>query len=122
MTLVNDAFSPPVLTIQAGQTVTFHEPRRRCAHGYRGGVWSYRFDKPGTYAYFCDLHPFATLGAGGLPTGRAVSATATEPLEFVQTSDSHIGFHQPANPDVTGTLQLAVDAINALPKQPRFVG
>jgi 3',5'-cyclic AMP phosphodiesterase CpdA len=39
----------------------------------------------------------------------------------VQISDSHIGFHQPANPDVAGTLKMAVDAINAMPSQPRFV-
>jgi 3',5'-cyclic AMP phosphodiesterase CpdA len=39
----------------------------------------------------------------------------------VQISDSHIGFHQAANPDVAGTLAMAVEAINALPAQPAFV-
>ncbi|HKE36976.1 MAG TPA: metallophosphoesterase [Candidatus Baltobacteraceae bacterium] len=40
---------------------------------------------------------------------------------FVQISDSHIGFHQPANPDVSATLQAAVTRINALPRTPDFV-
>ena len=40
---------------------------------------------------------------------------------FVQISDSHIGFHQPANPDVSATLNAAVGRINALPRVPEFV-
>ena len=32
---------------------------------------------------------------------------------FVQISDSHISFNKPANADVNGTLQMAVDQINA---------
>lgn len=42
-------------------------------------------------------------------------------LSFVQISDSHIGFNKPANPDVAGTLQAAIDKINALPVRPAFV-
>ena len=42
-------------------------------------------------------------------------------LHFVQISDSHIGFNRPANPDVTSTLQAAVDKINALAEQPEFI-
>jgi 3',5'-cyclic AMP phosphodiesterase CpdA len=42
-------------------------------------------------------------------------------LAFVQISDSHIGFNKPANPDVTATLQVAIDKINALPVRPEFV-
>ncbi len=61
-----------------------------------------------------------TLGAGGLMTGRAL-AGASATVEFVQISDSHIGFHQAANPDVSATLKMAVDAINAMPAQPSFV-
>lgn len=40
---------------------------------------------------------------------------------FVQISDSHMGFNKAANPDVAGTLQVAVDKINALPVSPEFV-
>ena len=60
------------------------------------------------------------LGTGGLLTGRAV-ADASGQAAFVQISDSHIGFHQAANPDVSATLKSAIDAINALPAPPAFV-
>ena len=42
-------------------------------------------------------------------------------LSFAQISDSHMGFNKPANPDVTATLQAAVDKLNALPKVPEFL-
>jgi Icc protein len=42
-------------------------------------------------------------------------------LSFVQISDSHMGFNKPANPDVAGTLKVAVDKINALPTPPQFM-
>ncbi len=48
--------------------------------------------------------------------GRADAATRKALLgsdfTFVQISDSHIGFSKPANPDVTSTLQIAIDKIN----------
>jgi 3',5'-cyclic AMP phosphodiesterase CpdA len=40
---------------------------------------------------------------------------------FVQISDSHIGFHQAANKDVTKTFEEAISRINALPQRPAFV-
>jgi 3',5'-cyclic AMP phosphodiesterase CpdA len=42
-------------------------------------------------------------------------------LVFAQISDSHIGFSKAANPDVTATLQEAVDRLNHLPRRPAFV-
>ena len=42
-------------------------------------------------------------------------------LSFVQLSDSHMGFNKPANTDVTATLQVALDRINALPTKPEFL-
>jgi 3',5'-cyclic AMP phosphodiesterase CpdA len=42
-------------------------------------------------------------------------------FSFVQISDSHIGFSKEANKDVLGTLQAAVDKINALPVVPDFI-
>ena len=51
---------------------------------------------------------------------RAADALPDGPY-FVQISDSHIGFHQPANMDVAGTLKSAVAGINGLPNQPDFV-
>ncbi len=56
--------------------------------------------------------------AGEIPEG---NVTAQGELHFVQISDSHIGFAKEANPDVIGTLQIAVDRINALPVHPLFV-
>ena len=59
-----------------------------------------------------------TIGASGLVT---VPASAADTLTFVQISDSHIGFNQAPNTNPESTLKLAVDAINALPVQPKFV-
>jgi len=42
-------------------------------------------------------------------------------LSFVQISDSHMGFNKPANPDVVGTLQAAVEKINGLATQPELL-
>jgi len=62
------------------------------------------------------------MTAEGLLAGRALGAgPATEVPLFVQISDSHIGFHQAANPDVGATFKASIDAINALAQQPRFV-
>ena len=59
------------------------------------------------------LHSYALGGLGGhKPKGD---------LSFVQISDSHMGFNKPANPDVTATLQAAIDKINALPQAPTFL-
>jgi len=46
---------------------------------------------------------------------------AQETLNFVQISDSHMGFNKEANKDVAATLQEAVAKINALPAPPLFV-
>lgn len=42
-------------------------------------------------------------------------------FSFIQISDSHIGFSKAANTNVSETLQLAINKINALPSQPAFV-
>ena len=46
---------------------------------------------------------------------------ATTGFTFAQISDSHLGFDKPANPNVTGTLQEALDDVGALPKKPAFL-
>ena len=63
--------------------------------------------------------------ASGLP-GYATSARRKQPdpedFYFVQLSDTHWGFNEPAvNPDAGGTLEKAVAAVNALSEQPDFV-
>lgn len=52
--------------------------------------------------------------------GSAAAALPTN-LNFVQISDTHIGFHKPANEHVDVTLQAAIAAINALSVPPAFV-
>src|SRR5579885_3372668 len=61
--------------------------------------------------------------SGGIPSSRAFGANDSleGELTFVQISDSHIGFSKPANPDVTATLQLTVDKMNALQRAPEFI-
>ena len=69
-----------------------------------------------------------TLNSGIL-TSRALGQTADGPampssagtLNFVQISDSHIGFNKAANPDVAATFRAAVARINALPVAPEFL-
>src|SRR6201988_2966181 len=64
--------------------------------------------------------------SGGIPTSRLFGATDHDMhhdsgFSFVQISDSHIGFNKGANPDVTGTLQGAIDKINSLPVAPDLI-
>jgi 3',5'-cyclic-AMP phosphodiesterase len=64
--------------------------------------------------------------SGGIPVSQAFaknskSAGKSADFTFVQISDSHIGFNKPANPDVTATLKIAIDKINALPQKPDFI-
>ena len=58
-----------------------------------------------------------------VPLGRTPgdAASLQGDLFFAQISDSHIGFAKAANPDVTATLQEAVDRLNRLGRRPAFV-
>ncbi len=60
--------------------------------------------------------------SGGILTSRAFGADAGVDAKgdftFAQISDSHIGFSKEVNKDVAGTLQRAIDRINALPQRP----
>ncbi|MBV8397743.1 MAG: metallophosphoesterase, partial [Acetobacteraceae bacterium] len=65
---------------------------------------------------------------GGLLTSSVLGQAATNAgaiasaeLNFVQISDSHIGFDKPANADVVGTFRETIARINALPKAPEFL-
>ncbi len=63
--------------------------------------------------------------AGGIPVssvfGAALPKQRAQDFSFIQISDSHIGFSKAANPDVTGTLQKAVDKIRAASPVPDFL-
>src|SRR5438445_847950 len=63
--------------------------------------------------------------SGGVPRsmGLVGSAQAAEPagMTFLQISDSHVGFDKPANPNALGTLEEAINKINALRAQPSLL-
>jgi 3',5'-cyclic AMP phosphodiesterase CpdA len=60
--------------------------------------------------------------AGGVPASKLLGQSKSEgDFQFVQISDSHIGFNKPANADVNATLRIAIDKIDALPDAPDFV-
>jgi 3',5'-cyclic AMP phosphodiesterase CpdA len=63
--------------------------------------------------------------AAGVPASRLLGAEKDSKhaadFSFVQISDTHIGFNKPANTDVVGTLQAAIDKINALETQPELI-
>jgi 3',5'-cyclic AMP phosphodiesterase CpdA len=63
--------------------------------------------------------------SGGVPRSLGIidRALAAEPskLTFLQISDSHVGFHAPANPNAIGTLQEAIGKVKSLPTKPSFM-
>ncbi len=50
-----------------------------------------------------------------------VAGAADADFSFIQISDTHVGFHQAANPDVLATLQNAIGHVNGLGRAPSFV-
>ncbi|GAB2743134.1 cupredoxin domain-containing protein [Kitasatospora kifunensis] len=73
VTIRNFAFSPAALTVKAGTTVTWtntdpdaHTVTSKQGSGgplnsaplTTGATYSYTFTAPGTYPYFCTIHPF----------------------------------------------------------------
>jgi len=61
------------------------------------------------------------LGSTLLPSRAGAADTSQASFNFVQISDSHIGFNKEANKDVLGTLKEAVIKINGLSTPPDFV-
>jgi len=60
--------------------------------------------------------------ASSVMAGSARAATRSSgALNFVQISDSHMGFNKPANPDPLATLRETIARIRALPIAPSFV-
>jgi len=59
--------------------------------------------------------------AGGVPVATALTGATNSALtadkgafRFVQISDTHFGFNKPANPDVAGTANRAIDLVNGV--------
>ncbi len=63
--------------------------------------------------------------SGGVPHSLGIigeaKAQGAGGLTFLQISDSHTGFDRPANPNVNGTLELAINKVKALPVKPSFM-
>jgi 3',5'-cyclic-AMP phosphodiesterase len=62
--------------------------------------------------------------SGGVPRSRLIGsaeAAANDSFTFAQISDSHLGFDKPANPNVTATLQDALNGVAAMPQKPAFM-
>jgi 3',5'-cyclic AMP phosphodiesterase CpdA len=57
----------------------------------------------------------------GAASGMDMAKMKGADFSFIQISDSHIGFSKEANPDVTATLQIAVDRINSAAAPPDFL-
>lgn len=64
---------------------------------------------------------------GGVPRSRMLTTPAeaasanTGSFSFVQISDSHIGFHGPANLNVTATLRQAIGEVKAAARNAAFI-
>ena len=60
-------------------------------------------------------------GLAGCANGLRKSGRQEDDFFFVQLSDTHWGFKGPPNPEAPNTLRQAVQAVNALPRQPDFI-
>jgi plastocyanin len=68
----NTAFDPATVTIKAGESVTWtnQDPMNhtvvadngefKSGELGQGGIFTFKFDKAGTYAYHCSIHPSMT--------------------------------------------------------------
>jgi 3',5'-cyclic AMP phosphodiesterase CpdA len=63
---------------------------------------------------------FAPIDLALAATDREGTARLGKPL-FVQISDTHIGFHKEANPDVNRTLSATIDLVNGMAEQPALI-
>jgi 3',5'-cyclic AMP phosphodiesterase CpdA len=96
---------------QNDHPTSFDFPARRktlsCLAGWTGAavVWSVVGGVPSA---------IAAGGSGG-------NSAAARAFTFVQISDTHIGFHKEANPDIVGGFRRAAADINALALRPALV-
>jgi 3',5'-cyclic AMP phosphodiesterase CpdA len=66
-------------------------------------------------------HIAGPRGTSAAAAAEGRSAGTSSVLRFVQVSDSHIGFHGPANTDVVGSFTEAIEQVNSLGFRPDFV-
>jgi Icc protein len=72
------------------------------------------------YALKAGILTSIPVGPAGVEAAQMYKMKGAD-FSFIQISDSHIGFNKEANPDVTATLQLAVDRINSSEAMPDFL-
>jgi manganese oxidase len=87
VSIKNFAFNPPNATVAPGTTVTWvnNDQTAHTATANDGAFdsgtlqpgqsYSFKFDKPGTYAYHCEIHPYMT--ATVTVSGASASASPT---------------------------------------------
>ena len=108
-------FAPANITVEPGTTVTWvqsgNNPHTTTSYdglwdsglieGGSGGTFSFTFDEPGTYDYFCMPHEdLGMVGSVTVTDGVTASPTAT-------TSPTATGLPDTSGPPVTSLLALA---------------
>jgi plastocyanin len=105
VSIKNFAFNPPNATVSAGTTVTWVN-NDQTAHTVTandgafdsgtlqpGKSYSFKFDKAGTYAYHCNIHPDMTAtvtvsGASASASGSASASASASPSASASASPS----------------------------------
>jgi len=152
--IYNAAFAVPHLDVLAGDTVTWHNASLR-AHNVLAddrsfasprllmdGMFDHRFDTPGDYTYFCQLHPtmrgdigvrrlllnatkepaapgkpYGLKGRAALPEGATVSIQADGVEQTTATVGADGTFSATVNPKRTATYTAVAGAESAPPVQ-----
>jgi hypothetical protein len=125
--ILNFAFAPQNVTIAAGTTVRWTNqdsyPHTATSPGNfdsgnlnQGQSWQYTFNTPGTYNYFCALHPTMTgtiIVTGGSATNTPQTTQTAQPTGTpgatgtAQASATAQVTHTTATPQATGTTQAS---------------
>lgn len=152
--IYNASFAVPHLDVLAGDTVTWHNASLR-AHNVLAddrsfasprllmdGMFDHRFEAPGTYAYFCQLHPtmrgdiavhrllldaakepaapgkpYALKGRAALPEGTTVSIQADGVEQATATVGAGGAFTATVNPTATASYTAVAGGESAPPVQ-----
>jgi plastocyanin len=117
VTMARYAYQPATLTVRAGDTVTWtnHDEAKhdvvttsfRSPLLAKGASWSHTFTTPGTYAYYCSVHPDmrAHVVVRPVATTSAPAHHAPAPAASGQSGqgrhDEHSGGHARATPTAT---------------------
>jgi plastocyanin len=127
VSIVDFAFSPPTTTIHAGDTVTWintgRQPHTATARDgtfdtgllRHGQSASHTFTQPGSYTYFCTIHPFmhgtiVVLAAARSPAAPAPATTPAPPSPAAPVNSS-----APASSPAPANGPAASDARRILP-------